>query len=242
MTAKFINVGEPAHDAERQALRFLVEGLPDDYSVYGNPWLVERTGSMLELDAVITSPHAVYIVEIKSFRGRIEGTDSDWYIPHPIKSPIRLNRLTAQKLKDQLKRVSYDAGLPWVQGFVFLSATTNVGVRGPASDHCIWTRKNSLAALQDEDPLERLSGRAQPANTQAADAALLELFTGDKRGKQPARQIREYDLLARLDHQETYAELLAQNRIDGTKRVLRVYAASDFATDEQREAIDKRAR
>ncbi len=29
MAAKFIQIGDPAHDAERQALRFLVDGLPD---------------------------------------------------------------------------------------------------------------------------------------------------------------------------------------------------------------------
>jgi hypothetical protein len=40
MAAKFIQIGEPAHDAERQALRFLVEGLPESFTVYGNPWLV----------------------------------------------------------------------------------------------------------------------------------------------------------------------------------------------------------
>jgi hypothetical protein len=37
MAAQFIPIGEAAHDAERQALRFLVEGLPADYTVYGNP-------------------------------------------------------------------------------------------------------------------------------------------------------------------------------------------------------------
>ena len=74
MAAKFIPIGEPAHDAERQALRFLVEGLPSGYTVYGNAWLVERSGVIFELDAVVVAPHAVYVVEIKSYRGRIEGT------------------------------------------------------------------------------------------------------------------------------------------------------------------------
>lgn len=41
MAAKFIQIGEPAHDAERQALRFLVEELPESFTVYANAWLVE---------------------------------------------------------------------------------------------------------------------------------------------------------------------------------------------------------
>ncbi len=44
MPAHFVPIGEPAHDAERQALRFLVDGLPAEYTVYGNAWLVERSG------------------------------------------------------------------------------------------------------------------------------------------------------------------------------------------------------
>jgi hypothetical protein len=110
MAAHFIPIGEPAHDAERQGLRFLVEGLPADYTVYGNAWLVERSGVIFELDAVVVAPHAIFIVEIKSYRGRIEGTDHDWYIPYPVPSPLKLNRLTAQALKSQLKRESYQAG------------------------------------------------------------------------------------------------------------------------------------
>ena len=40
----------------------------------------------------------------QGYRGRIEGTDNDWYIPHPIPSPLKLNRITAQVLKGLLKR------------------------------------------------------------------------------------------------------------------------------------------
>ena len=64
MAASYIPIGEPAHDAERQGLRFLVEGLPTDYTVYGNSWLVERSGVIFDLDAVVVAPHAIFIVEI----------------------------------------------------------------------------------------------------------------------------------------------------------------------------------
>ena len=110
MAAQFIPIGESAHDAERQALRFLVEGLPADYSVYGNPWLVERSGVVFELDAVVVAPHAIFVVEIKSYRGRIEGTDNDWWLPERIRSPLKLNRVTAQVLKTHLKNADYQAG------------------------------------------------------------------------------------------------------------------------------------
>ena len=33
---------------------------------YGNAWLVERTGVVYELDAVVVAPHAIFIVEINN--------------------------------------------------------------------------------------------------------------------------------------------------------------------------------
>lgn len=185
MPAQFIPIGEPAHDPERQALRFLVEGLPTGYTVYGNAWLVERSGVIFELDAVVVAPHALYVVEIKSYRGRIEGTDHDWYVPYPVPSPLKLNRVTAQALKTQLKRESYQAGQLWVEGLVFLSATTDVGVRGPAGRDRIHTRKTILAALQDPALIDRLSGRRALADTSTAEKDLLRLLTGVQGGPKP---------------------------------------------------------
>ena len=242
MGAHFIPIGDPAHDAERQALRFLVDGLPPDYTVYGNPWLVERSGVVFELDAVVVAPHALYVVEIKSYRGRIEGTDSDWWLPEKIRSPLRLNRVTAQVLKTHLKNVSYQAGQVWTEGFVFLSATTDVGVRGPASADRVHTRKTILAALQDPALVDRLSqGRARTPSS-FAQRELLELFTGVQRGPKPVRHVREYEVIETLDHQDTYTELLGTNSLSGAERVLRIYSIPPLATDIQRDRVMERAR
>ena len=242
MTAQFIPIGEPAHDPERQALRFLVEGLPSDYTVYGNPWLVERSGVVFELDAVVVAPHAIFVVEIKSFRGRIEGTDHDWWLPEKIRSPLKLNRLTAQVLKSHLRNASFQAGQVWTEGLVFLSATTDVGVRGPASNDRIHTRKTILAALQEPALIDRLSqGRARTSSA-LAQRELLEVFTGAQRGPRPVRRVREYEVLATLDHQDTFTELLGRNTLSSAERVLRIYRSPPLATDEQRQRVADRAR
>jgi serine/threonine protein kinase len=241
MPAQFIPIGEPAHDAERQAIRLLVEGLPASYTVYGNPWLVERSGGILELDTVVVAPHAVFVIEIKSYRGRIEGTDNDWWVPEKIRSPLKLNRIAAQILKTQLRNASYQAGQVWVEGLVFLSATTDVGVRGPASTDRVHTRRSILAALQDESLIERLS-RGRVASTAAAQRELLELFTGVQGGPRPVRHIREYEITDKLDRHETFTELLARNTLSGVERVLRIYSVPPLSSDEQRERILGRAR
>ncbi len=242
MAAKFIQIGEPAHDAERQALRFLVEGLPPEYTVYGNAWLVERSGVVYELDAVVVAPHAVFVVEIKSYRGRIEGTDNDWWLPEKIRSPLKLNRITSQVLKSRLKNASYQAGQVWTEGLVFLSATTDVGVRGPASNDRVHTRKTVLAALQDQALIDRLSqGRARtPASH--AEREILALFTGAQAGPRPVRRVREYEVVETLDHHDTFTELLGRNTLSGAERVLRIYSTPPLATQAQRDRVAERAR
>ena len=242
MAAQFIPIGESAHDAERQALRFLVEGLPADYSVYGNPWLVERSGVVFELDAVVVAPHAIFVVEIKSYRGRIEGTDNDWWLPEKIRSPLKLNRVTAQVLKTHLKNASYQAGQVWTEGLVFLSATTDVGVRGPASNDRVHTRKTILAALQDPALIERLSQGRSRTPSSLAQRELLELFTGAQRGPKPVRRVREYEVIETLDHQDTFTELLGKNSLSSAERVLRIYSIPPLATDAQRDRVAERAR
>jgi serine/threonine protein kinase len=242
MAAKFIPIGEPAHDSERQALRYLVEGLPAEYTVYGNAWLVERTGVVYELDAVIVAPHAIFVVEIKSYRGRIEGTDHDWYIPYPVPSPLKKNRICAQVLKSQLKRESYQAGQVWVQGLVFLSATTDCGVRGPASNDRLHTRKRILAAIQDASLIQRLSNRHSLASTDVAENDLLRLLTGAQKGPRPVRRVREYEVVDTIAHHDTFTELLGKNSLSDAERVLRIYSIPHLATDAQRERITERAR
>jgi serine/threonine protein kinase len=242
MAAKFLQIGEPAHDAERQALRFLVEGLPESFTIYGNAWLVERSGVVYELDAVVVAPHCIFVVEIKSYRGRIEGTDNDWWLPEKIRSPLKLNRITSQVLKSHLKNASYQAGQVWSEGLVFLSATTDVGVRGPASHDRVHTKKTILAALQDAEFIKRLSGGRALASSSSAERELLELFTGAQSGPRPVRRVREYEVVETLDHHGTFTELLGRNTLSGAERMLRIYSTPPLATQAQRDRIDERAR
>lgn len=245
MSAKFLPLGEPAHDAERQALRFLVDGLPNTYTVYGNPWVVERSGVVYETDAVVVAPHAVFVIEMKAYRGTIEGTDYDWYIPAPIKSPIGLNRKTAQVLNGMMKRASYEAGQIWVQGLVFLSAASGCHVQGPASRDRIHLRRTILDALQDPAFIGRIASRAITPNTPSTEAALHRILTSEDtapRRARPARTVREYEIERALETHDNCKELLAKNTLSGDRRVLRIYNVPPLATDEERERIHKRAR
>ncbi|MBK7192658.1 MAG: protein kinase [Myxococcales bacterium] len=243
MAARFIKLGEPAHDSERQALRFLVDSLPATFTVYGNAWLVERSGVVHELDAVVVGPHAVFVVEIKGYRGTIEGTDYDWYLPEPVKSPIEKNRKTAQILHGLMKRVSYEAGQLWTQGLVFLSATTRCNVRGPASKDRIHTRATIIAALTDPAFVDRIANRAATPVTARTLADVDKILTSSAAtSPRPTRRIREYEIQAALESHDTCQEFLATHTLSGAERLLRVYTVPPLADDEERERIGRRAR
>ncbi len=243
MPAKHVEIGECAHDLERQAIRFLVDGLDESYTVFSNAWLVQRNGSIYEVDAVVCAPHALYVVEIKSYRGRIEGNDNDWYVPSPMRSPIKLNRKTAQILKSELRRHSYDAGRSWVEGFVFLSETENVHVSGPASDDRIHTRASILDALRDRYHLiHRLTGgRSRPVDRHTANT-LHQLLTGVDRSNPPPRKIREYKIEEILEQSDRFTEYVAQHELLGRRRVLRFYRPPRGANKERRTQFHKRWR
>jgi hypothetical protein len=243
MAARFIKLGEPAHDSERQALRFLVDSLPATFTVYGNAWLVERSGVVHELDAVVVGPHAVFVVEIKGYRGTIEGTDYDWYLPEPVKSPIEKNRKTAQILHGLMKRVSYEAGQLWTQGLVFLSATTRCNVRGAASKDRIHTRATIIAALTDPAFVDRIANRAATPVTARTLADVDKILTSSAAtSPRPTRRIREYEIQAALESHDTCQEFLATHTLSGAERLLRVDTVPPLADDEERERIGRRAR
>jgi serine/threonine protein kinase len=240
MPAKFIPVGTPATDLERNALRFLVEGLPSNYTVYGNPFITERSGNVYELDAVVEAPHAIYVVEIKGFRGDILGSDHDWWVPDPIRSPVPLNRKTAQILVDALRRSSFDAGRVYVEGLVFLCQARSFRPTGPVSKACVHLRDTILQELQNPEALFRRSNRGRtPPVDQHVSQTLLALLK-QKPASVQNRRLHGYELEAVLEQNERHIEWLARHDLRRTRHVLRLYRLNPLATTEEQQKVRAR--
>src|SRR5690606_29016282 len=120
--------------------------------------------------------------------------------------------------------------------------TTDCGVRGPASNDRLHTRKRILAAIQDASLVQRLSGRHSLASTDVAENDLLRLLTCAQKGPRPVRRVREYEVVDTIAHHDTFTELLGKNSLSDAERVLRIYSIPHLATDAQRERITERAR
>ncbi|QRK05235.1 protein kinase [Archangium violaceum] len=244
MPAQHHSLGEPAHEAERQAIRLIVEGLPEDYTVYSNAWLVERTGVVHELDVVVVAPHGLYVVELKAYRGVVRGTDHDWDVPQgPIRSPLKKNRHTTQVLANELKRLSAEAARRWVEHFVFLSHASAVQVEGPASRGRIHTRHTLLEALQDERGFhDRCPRGVSPEVDEHTRRTVHTLLSQQDPAQRPTTRIRGWRIESTLEATERWVDHMALNELAQTRAVLRVYALSPLATDAERNHLVERMR
>jgi serine/threonine protein kinase len=244
MPARHHSLGEPAHEAERQAIRLIVDGLPEDYTVYSNAWLVERTGVVHELDVVVVAPHGFYVVELKAYRGVVRGTDHDWDVPQgPIRSPLKKNRQTAQVLASELKRLSAEAARRWVEHFVCLSHASEHKVEGPASRGRVHTRHTILEALQDARGFhDRCPRGGCPEVDEHTQRTVHTLLTQQDPALRPPERIGGWRLESTVEATERWVDHLAVNDLTHTRALLRVYALSPLATDAERQHLLERLR
>ncbi|MCA9621926.1 MAG: protein kinase [Myxococcales bacterium] len=241
MPAHYVQVGESAHAAERQAIRFLVDGLDRRFMVIGNPWIQQRGRGPIEVDAVVIAPHCVFVVEIKAYRGAIRGNDNDWYLGDEIRrSPLKLNRKTAQILSAELKRRNYDAGRVWIDFLVFLSHTENVDLEGAVSRAHVCTKKTILDVLRGHQMTTR-NPHAPPVDERVAKE-VHDLLVGGDRRHAPTKKIREWALESVLDRSDQYVEYRARNTLLNAYSGLRVYPLDPLASDEEREKALARRR
>lgn len=96
-------VGTPENDTERLVLQALRERLPDSYRVL-HSFRIERERHAFEVDLAVLAPHAVYLIEVKGTRGRIESDGRYWYTQgaQHFATPLAKVERNAKQLKSWL--------------------------------------------------------------------------------------------------------------------------------------------
>jgi serine/threonine protein kinase len=115
---------------EREALTYLRDRLPDaePFRAYANFEFIAEDGSINEVDLLVVSLYRIYLVEIKSRPGRVEGDAASWTwttdgVVRTVDNPLLLANRKAKKLKDLLRRqkAMQRHRVPYVESIVFLS-------------------------------------------------------------------------------------------------------------------------
>src|SRR5690606_9898885 len=97
-------------------------GLPDDCYVIPNSSLAQGRSQVYEFDAIVVTPHAVYVVEAKAWNGEVRAVSHTiWQLSsgREVPNPHRNNNQKSKVLASLLDRLDLD-GLrtPWVQDCV----------------------------------------------------------------------------------------------------------------------------
>ncbi|MFV2102960.1 BREX system serine/threonine kinase PglW [Micromonospora sp. LOL_024] len=246
---------------EREALAYVQALLPDTepYRAWSNFTFTAQTGHPYEVDLLVAAPGGLYLVEIKSWSGRLTSSGSNWLLhgssgTRTFDNPLHLADAKAKKLKSLLqvaasRRRGQSVRIPFVQAAVFLSKpglTIELsehhrhGVHGPVP---VDGRQGEL------DPITSLLLR-QPDDerrrvTREVSVALPDLLAdvGIARSRRHY-QVGAWELETRpYDVGPTWQDHRARHRdLEREHRRVRIYLVERNAAQAERASIERAAR
>src|SRR5450755_4612802 len=239
--ATIIAVGQPSNDSERQAITYLRDNLPANYTVIHNFELVQGK-EILEIDLAVLTPHCVYIVDVKGVHGLVDIHGTKWYPEgrQPYNSPLMKGRLNAKLLKAFITD-HYPAQLEmqkvYVRATVLLTAPDVViddhsGIDG---DDIIRLNK-SLVYFQSKT---NIPARAS-SDIRNQLPLIVKVITGN--AKRPQTHIyRDWLVEERLGGNERFTEYRARHVFAGKRGTarLRVYSVDPYQDEAARKREQK---
>ena len=217
MTAHWTTITPSQYPWERAALDFVRAGLPDHepYRAWANFEFQAPDGAIYEVDLLVLTKQGLWLVEIKSRPGRVEGDAGTWTWTDregrraSVDNPVLLANRKAKALSSLLKAkmAAQKVPLPWLDALVFLSdPDLQCDLQGAARNRvCLAdreaadgrpARKGILAALVNREVagVEATSRDAIDVRTAKALARALEQV--GIRPSQKARKVGDYVLKA----------------------------------------------
>lgn len=264
-SSRWTTVQESEFPWEREALAYVRALLPDTepFRAWANLEFIGEDGSINEVDLLVISLHRVYLVEIKSPPGRLEGDAGTWRWTEgdrvrSMDNPLLLANRKAKKLKSLLAKqpAMRRQRMPYIEPVVFLSHQ-NVQCRLEGSARLgVYLRAE---AERDGDPHigQVLTGEREqdsgfgvpPARIDASLSRALgkALDQAGIRPTQRHRQIGDYVLEELLNETDVYQDWEAKHvRFEKTRRRIRIYPnalqSSETTRAERRRAAEREFR
>lgn len=232
--AKVIAIGQPVNDAERIAIAYLRDHLPDTFTLLHN-FEIERQGERFEIDIALLTPHALYLIDVKGTRGCIDVYGSKWYpdgrAPYP--SPLAKLRSHARTVKGLITQ--RNPGRPELDG-IYVDAAILL----TSPDAFLNDRSNmdapSVVKLKDVERFFKDATRIPvrfTRNILAHQALVLHALKVAKPA--PAvLQFGHWKVMEKLGAADNFVEYRAENVFAGGTARLRVYQADPYQPQEVR--------
>lgn len=164
------NGGRGVHIREVRGVERLKKELPSSWYAFTNLDLVLGLGKTREIDLVIVSPHRIFLVDLKEWRGKIENKNGRWLQdgedkgPSPVKKISDICREVLPLLSSALKSRPVDkrGGVPKLEGLVVLSGSATAAHLDGLEKEKVLTLEDFIKLMNNERRLTESFGEALP--------------------------------------------------------------------------------
>ena len=234
--AKVIPVGQPVNDAERSAIAYLRDRLPDGYILLHN-FEIERQGERFEIDIALLTPHALYLIDVKGTRSTIDVYGNKWFpegrAPYP--SPLgklRGHARTVKGLVTQAHPGRNELNDIYVDAAILLTAPDAHLIDREQLD------SDRVVKLKDAERYFKDATRI-PARFSKNILQQQGLILHALKVVKPASAVQRFghwEVKEKLGATQAYSEFRAENSFAGGTARLRVYQADPYQPEDVREA------
>ncbi|HTO03564.1 MAG TPA: NERD domain-containing protein, partial [Opitutus sp.] len=240
---------------EQDALDFIHEkfGAHPDYWAWSNFDFFASEGSVNEVDLLIASPWGVFLIEIKSWPGKLSGDNYNWTCVTEegkritADNPVLLANRKCKRLKDLLGQQSAfrKRDVPFIQPLVFCSAPNLVLQLAPDARNFVCVRDDPekgrpgiRAAI-----FQRQCPGLRPATERLVDGPTLKAFGQAMAQAGLRRQRRRVgDFVLDQLRYESAAGVFQDweahhSTSESVRRLVRIYLTALQATKDDREAV-----
>lgn len=200
---------------EKRLLDYLQENLPDNFYLVPNVEIASTNPrnnriQYWEYDLLVVAPHAIYNIENKDWKGRIEGDDNYWYVnDRQRQNPLKTGRQKTAVLASRLKEQEPAWGKAWVQNLVTLSYPNTYA---PS----LWQEAGKLTFQLNEHLLAFLKKPEQVGKSEndIADIyqEIVKFLDGSQSQKKPdaKREVEGYEIVEILQQEPNFTEYLVK--------------------------------
>jgi len=240
--------GETAYPWEREAVDFVVAGLPDvePYTAWNLVEFVEpSTGRLYEVDMLVLTRQALFVVEIKSHPGKFTGDSRDWAIEHEgrtkyLDNPLYLTNRKSKVIASLLNRELAPQDRVWVEPIVFLSGATELRLAESGMVGVVDRAKVIRALTHGEYPGGQQRARGVDRRImREVVAAMRKIGIRESRA---SRLVGQYKLGTLLTEGPGYQEHRGEHTsIEGMTARIRSYLVPRGRSPEARSQLDRAA-
>jgi len=257
MEPPFWNIITPSqYEWERRALDFIRTGLPnhDPYRAWSNFEFQTFDGSIYEVDLLVLTKQGFWLVEIKSWPGRVRGDVSTWTRTHDGRTvtednPVFLANRKAKALVKLLKsqQAIRNISIPFLEPLIFLSADDlQCELSGPALNRVVLKdRSTQDATAERSGVLAALLNRLGPGvdannrgliDVRVAKALSRSMEQAGIRPSQKSRRVGDYVLGDLLADGPGYQDRLAKHAsFENVYCRVRQYMVAHADSEEERQ-------